>query len=200
MKRNEMQVGAEYAVLSPSARNKVDADYAPAVKRVRILDTEPVWVESYRSYRDDRKAVQLEGFGDDGIIEAKDGTRKVDPSDYRGDDAKRGVKVLAADIRYWRGELRYEVSVVPTSMVAMPWAEYAERRKAADERKEAAFKARERKAKAEEVARADRIVRRDKLNAILGGTNLRAKLADGEVVITGSPQDLLDLAQLAANA
>lgn len=203
MKRNELEVGAEYVVLAPSQRDKVDDRYAPNVKRVRVLDTEPVWVKRYSGgFRDDAPTKQIAGFDSDGSVDARDRTAAVRDSDYRAKDAKSYVRCLVSDEHRnsFRDERWYTIEAVSTSMLAMPWAAYAERRAAAKARAEAADKARNDAADVKRVRMVDAERRKVSLNASLIGTGLTARIVDGEVGIFGAPQDLIDIATRAQDA
>lgn len=136
MKRTDIEVGQEYAVLSPSQRDKVDDRYGPNAKRVMVLDVEPVWVERYTGWRDDspvvKVAIRTSDEGGVEYVDAKDRTQRA--GDYSLADAKRAVKVLRREASSWNHEreVRYYVEVVPISQVAMTWAEYARRREVAE--------------------------------------------------------------------
>jgi hypothetical protein len=136
MKRADITKGAEYAVLAPSQKGKVDARYGPRVKRVRVLDTEPLFVSGSGSFgRHNYPDRMMDGFGDDGRVTVTDYTRRIEPDSYSAEEARRVVRCLVGEERYWHRRdgdaYNYRIAVVPISQVAMPWAEYEQRREAA---------------------------------------------------------------------
>ena len=204
MKRNEMKVGTEYAVLAPSQRAKVDSNYGPDAKHVRVLDVEPIWSDRYIGWGgwDKLPKVSVVGFNGEKAV-ARDRTERVSETSYGAGTGKRYVKVLVGKQGYGYKEtkMEYEVVVVPISQVAMTWAEYDGRRKTAEARRDREYR-QARKANDEKAARTKAQQEfRDELNETLASTNLTASLGrDGEVVITGSNEDLRDLANVLANA
>lgn len=207
MKRSELKVGEEYAVLSPSQKVNLRKRWAPAAKRVRVLDTEPRWHDGgYRSWRGDPvPTTALQGFDGDGEVQATNYVLQP-VSEYREADAKRSVKVLTADLASrWTAEdgaewwQRYSITTVPISQVAMTWAEYQAIRAEVRAEYEKAEKAVERQREALKVARKEREARRDQLNNLLAATPFRAKVLDDEVAIVGPAADMGDLAALAAD-
>lgn len=203
MKRAELKAGEEYVVAAPSVQ--LDGSYTGAHKRVRVLDPEPVWSETYIGWRSHSTLPKVKVLIEGRSRHVPDKTELA--TVYRASEAKRSVRVLTLINTRYGGWHREKdpfqdaiIEVVPISQVRMTWAEFLVLREQAEREKNNANRRRRDAERAEEALKADRQRRKDKLNELLAGTGLVAEVHDSKVVITGPPQDLLDAAGLVANA
>lgn len=197
MKRADLKVGEDYVLLSPSQRESIDTRFGPRAKRIRVLDTEPVWGERYANWSRDRVMVKATDF-DGNTIEVADGTiRSSEP--FRADEQRRGVRALVAWVNPYADGSQdkytgFAIRLVPLSNIAMPWAEFIAKRASASDYYRRVDRSRrrleeERKTEAEERKAAAR-----GLNEALAGSDLTAKVLDGQLVLTGSPEALAQAA------
>ena len=186
MKQAEIKNGTDY-IIGPSRNlwehaeyQKADEDVRPPWKmaRIHVIDARPHKVWSL--YQRDPKPPVLVAEGEKpnrshytvgalAIITTADGTaRRNDP-----------VVIKPQDVR-----MEYDA-----------WrTEYLERGRVRREAKARALEDRITKEKAAQIAAADRARRVNTLNDVLTGTGVKASILGTEVVLTGSPQALLDLA------
>lgn len=188
MKRNEMKVGETYAVLAPSQKVSGSRYGFPSkARKVIVVDTEPVWYSSsYHGWnsKDKPATVIIDGT----TYEAQD-DETIRASDYRDADAKRSVKVLEVEEEgtTWRSrEGRYlTLTTVPLSQVRMTWAEYEVEAAAETERGRRERAARDAAYRRKEAAQKAAAENAAALNRVLEGTDVKARILDGEVVLAG---------------
>jgi len=195
MKRSELQVGQQYALMSPSQ----DVGGYREAKQVEVYSTEAKYKSSYRGWNsnDKPRAVKFDGKS----VIADDRTYKVGPHAVFGEkDAARLVAVVEKKTTTWEGEVAYTLHAVPLSQLRMPWAEYKSKRATAERQRRREREADNARYDAAEVVRKSNLVFASKLNKLLeeggGGRLLKAKMHDGEVVLSGPHADLLALVDL----
>lgn len=192
MKRADLKVGEVYAQLAPS--QNFEGRWVPSADWVMVLDTEPVWHETYHGWRtpDETEKVTLP---DGTTVEAIAYVKRLGP-EYAD---KRSVKVLKR--HSWGSgdrETRYQTALAPLSQLRMTWAEYERESRKVKARRERMYAA-QRKADRERKEREERArTKRDKLSAMLEETRLSARILEGQVVLVGTFEDLETIASWAS--
>ena len=177
MKRQDIVKGGEYVMLTPSQRTKIDdaTKWDPIRKRIRVLDTAPIWADRYTGWGGWDKLPKLqavEGFDGETAYQVKNRTEK---RTYQ--HGVKYVKALVGTPRYstaWRkndtneaNTYDYIIECVAISMVAMPWSEYEERRAAARKAAENADRRAKAEGKRKAQAKADALRQRTEDRALV---------------------------------
>lgn len=183
MKREELRVGGEYALLSPSQRATLGGHHVPTAQRIRVLDVDPVWVPCKFSVKKSNE-VDVEDFAGN-MVRVPDFTRKTQ-EDWL-DKPSRFVKALVLS---GYGYLRIEAVLLAN--VAMTWAEYEQLDRRAEElRKRVERERRELERQAERL-RASLMEEARKLQSVVPD-ELEVRVVGKQLAIVGSPKDLEDL-------
>lgn len=185
MKREELRVGEEYALLSPSQRatlTRGEYRYVPTAQRIRVLDVNPVWVpHKFSGLIKKSNEVEVKDFSGN-KVKVPDFTRKTE-EDWL-DKPSRFVKALVLDAYDY---LRIEA--VPLANVAMTWAEYEQLDRKAEERRRRIEK--ERRELERQLERLRESLREEarRLQSFVPD-ELEVRVVGKQLAIVGSPEDL----------
>lgn len=200
MKRADIKVGEEYAVLAPS---QVPVQSWTTAKHVKVLDTKPVWRADGTSSWSSHKAPIVRSTWRGQRVNAKDYTSQVQEGGWGADEAKRSVKVLVREV--WgfsdRQDINFYIKIVPVSQVRMLYSEFEKQQAKAKRARDAEWKRRDDEREAAEKLHDERDRQVKELNDRLTYTpGISAIQRDGKLCLTGDFAALTSLVQVFINA